>query len=1653
MKTLNLLLLIYFTLNAPIFAQTPDLGSSSSFAVFTAIGAFNNVGAATNVVGDVGTNVGAFNAFPPGVLVGDIHVADPVSVQAAIDVDLAYAFTAALTCGQVLTSTLGNGQVLTPNIYCIGEAATINETLFLDGECNPDAIFIFQINGALSTSTFANIILTNSASICNVYWQVNGAVSIAEDAIFRGNILANGAINLLEAAELYGRALSRDGAVSLANNFIRIDQSPTPSIIISNGPTTFCQNGSVILSGNCGGTWSNGSIDPSITVTQSGTYTVTNTNDCGNATSNVITVTVNPLPNCIITGDIVICDGQSTELCAIGGTNYIWSTGATTDCITATTIGTYSVTITDLNNCTSSCSVEVTTTSPTACSISGDNTICQGETTTLCATPGATGYLWTNGASTDCITVNTAGTYNVTITDGTGCTSSCSVTVSVSPIPNCSIIGDNTICQGESTTLCATPGATGYLWSNGASTDCITVNSAGTYIVTITDGTGCTSSCSITVSVSPTPTCNITGNNTICQGETTTLCATPGAIGYLWSNGASTDCITVNTAGTYNVTITDGTGCTSSCSVTVTVSPFPTCNITGDNTICQGESTTLCASPGATGYLWSNGASTDCITVNTAGTYIVTITDGNGCTSSCSVTVSVSPIPNCSITGDNTICQGETTTLCASPGATSYLWNNGASTDCITVNSAGTYNVTITDGTGCMSSCSVTVSVSLIPNCSITGDNTICQSETTTLCATPGATGYLWSNGASTDCITVNTAGTYIVTITDGTGCTSSCSVTVSVSPIPNCSITGDNTICQGETTTLCATPGSTGYLWSNGAITDCITVNIAGTYIVTITDGNGCTSSCSVTVSVSPTPNCSITGDNIICQGETTILCATPGATGYLWSNGASTDCITVNTAGTYNVTITDGTGCTSSCSVTVSLSPIPNCSITGDNIICQGETTTLCATPGATSYLWSNGASSNCILVNTPGLYSVTIMNINGCVSICSQTVTVRDLPICEITGEDAFCESSETEICANQGNFSYIWSTGETTSCILVSQAGSYQVTITDVYGCSSICQKSLTTKPLPICEISGLEFLCEGSTNELCVPPGYEDYWWEDGQQTNCIDGSIPGNYAITITNNEGCKSFCNIEVSIIPSSENCVITGETVLCGNNDLVIICAIPNQESYLWSNGETTQCIAVSEAGEYAVTVSQNQACITYCNVHVTSQQNVIPPVIFAVGSTSLCQGDSVTLYGNVPGVWNNGETSPSITTSIAGSYFLITENPCGADYQSNIITISTIDNPGTSSIFSLTPTTFCEGDSVILYGNVQGIWNTGDTSASISVTTSGSYFVTNSTSCDTVVSNVIIVNVIPLPNTSSIVAMSPTTFCEGQSIVLSGNINGTWNTGETTPSIEVSTSGDYYVINANVCDTTLSNSISVQVNPMPVASAVFTLDPTSFCQGNSVVLHGNTNGVWNTGDTTASITVDNPGNYFVTNTNQCGNVVSNAIPVQVTEVPQCHIAGNLNPTLGETVILCAPKGVDAYKWNTLDKTRCITITESGMRNVTVTNNNLCMDSCSVQVIFSEVSSTGDQDKGPLKFKIYPNPFFDETTIEFKHELAGQQIKVDLINAVGEQVKSIHFENTASEQWHKINLQGHDLSAGVYMLKLTSGKTVIFKKLILIK
>ncbi|MBK8554420.1 MAG: DUF3494 domain-containing protein [Lewinellaceae bacterium] len=247
----------------PMFAQSPPLGTTANFALFTAVGAFNNVGTSA-ITGDIGTNVGAFSGFPPGVVIGQIHVADIVSAQAATDVSIAYSYLSGLTCGSVLSTTLGGGQILTPNIYCMGAASSLNGNLILDAQGDPTAMFIFQIDGALETSTFSSVTLINSANLCNVYWQINGAFSLADGSAFVGTVIANGAISLAIGATLDGRALSTGGAISTSDNVVTNNLCLVPTITCPNAVTISCNNQVPVPNTN----------SVTVTVTCPGDYTV-----------------------------------------------------------------------------------------------------------------------------------------------------------------------------------------------------------------------------------------------------------------------------------------------------------------------------------------------------------------------------------------------------------------------------------------------------------------------------------------------------------------------------------------------------------------------------------------------------------------------------------------------------------------------------------------------------------------------------------------------------------------------------------------------------------------------------------------------------------------------------------------------------------------------------------------------------------------------------------------------------------------------------------------------------------------------------------------------------------------------------------------------------------------------------------------------------------------------------------------------------------------------------------------------------------------------------------------------------------------------------------------------------------------------------------
>ncbi|KON26411.1 hypothetical protein AC481_07255 [miscellaneous Crenarchaeota group archaeon SMTZ-80] len=320
--------------------------------------------------------------------------------------------------------------------------------------------------------------------------------------------------------------------------------------ITSSDTLTFCEGGNVTLTSSAGTDylWSTGETTPSINVTTTGSYTVKVSygSGCQSAPSAATEVTINVLPEPIITinensgimnNDGIICEGESATLSASGGVSYAWSSGEATAEIIKDTAGIFTVTVTDANGC--------------------------------------------QNTKDTAITVNPMPTPAITITDNSG-------------IAN----NDGIICEGESATLSATGGIS-YSWSSGEATAEITKNSAGIYTVTVTDINGCqnTKDTTITGFALPTPVITITDDSgiadndgIICEGESATLSAT-GGIRYNWSSGETTAEITKNTAGTYTVIVNDVNGCRNKADKSIVITKKPEANAGIDNQVCGQDYT------------------------------------------------------------------------------------------------------------------------------------------------------------------------------------------------------------------------------------------------------------------------------------------------------------------------------------------------------------------------------------------------------------------------------------------------------------------------------------------------------------------------------------------------------------------------------------------------------------------------------------------------------------------------------------------------------------------------------------------------------------------------------------------------------------------------------------------------------------------------------------------------------------------------------------------------------------------------------------------------------------------------------------------------------------------------------------------------------
>ncbi len=753
---------------------------------------------------------------------------------------------------------------------------------------------------------------------------------------------------------------SANGCTAVASQQIGADQSAPSASINANRTTLTCADPSATLTASGGGTyrWNTGSSDAQITVSASGTYsvTVTSANGCTAVASQAIGADQS-VPSASINADrtTLTCANSNATLTASGGGTYRWNTGSSDAQITVSTSGTYSVTVTSANGCTAVASQEIgADQSVPSASINANRTTltCADPSATLTASGGGT-YRWSTGSSDAQITVSASGTYSVTVTSANGCTAVASQEIGADQsAPSASINANRTTltCADPSATLTASGGGT-YRWSTGSSDAQITVSASGTYSVTVTSANGCTAVASQAIGADQSvPSASINANRTTltCANSNATLTASGGGT-YRWNTGSSDAQITVSTSGTYSVTVTSANGCTAVASQEIGADQsVPSASINANRTTltCADPSATLTASGGGT-YRWSTGSSDAQITVSASGTYSVTVTSANGCTAVASQEIGADQsVPSASINANRTTltCADPSATLTASGGG-SYRWSTGSSDAQITVSASGTYSVTVTSANGCTAVASQEIGADQsAPSASINANRTTltCANSNATLTASGGGS-YRWSTGSSDAQITVSTSGTYSVTVTSANGCTAVASQQIGADQsAPSASINANRTTltCVNSTATLTASGGGS-YLWNTGAVTAEINVSPSATttYSVTVTSANGCTAVASQQIIVdkaapdAPTlavtqPTCAVS------TGSITVTAPLDGNgkdyeysrnDGQSWQDEVSFSALG---AGSYSITVRlKNTGCVSSATAR-SLNAATNCS-----------------------------------------------------------------------------------------------------------------------------------------------------------------------------------------------------------------------------------------------------------------------------------------------------------------------------------------------------------------------------------------------------------------------------------------------------------------------------------------------------------------------------------------------------------------------------------------------------------------------------------------------------------------------------------------------------------------------------------------------------
>jgi len=1329
------------------------------------------------------------------------------------------------------------------------------------------------------------------------------------------------------------------------------------------------------------------------TTNNGGSYTVvaTNANNCTAQASTVVTVNANPTANASNTG--AYCEGQTITLQTTATGTYAWSgpdgftsttQNPTVANATTSNAGTYTLVVTNANNCTAEATTTVTVNAAPEVTASNTGAYCAGETISLNAISNATSFVW-NG-------------------------------------PN------------------------GFSSNNQTPTieNAVTTN-GGSYTVVATSAAGCTANASTVVTVNATPVVDASNTGAYCEGATITLQTTATGT-YAWNgpNEFTSELqnptianATLANAGTYRLVVTNANNCTAEASTTVVVNANPTIELGANQTVCTGETATLDAGAGLT-YHWSTGAVTQTISA-AAGDYYVTVYNANECSATDNISVANYPqttlaMTSTAETGHN-VADGTATVTPTGTAPFTYHWSNNGNTATISGLAGGNYSVTVTDGNGCVSTAIVNVATMDTPP---VADFLVNNAENVAIClgaevaftdlSTNTPTQWAWNFGdgqtsnVQNPTHTYASAGNYTVSLTvtnqDGTD-TKQITNCVVVNAVPTANATNSGAYCVGETIELSVESDiATEYQWTGpmgfsstlqNPTRANATANHVGTYSVTVTTANGCSAVASTDVIVIANPVASITNNS----GTTTLTCSTTsielvanGGTSYSWNNGvANTAEFTASAAGDYTVVVTNEGNCTAEASVTITADgDVPTISIDGATAYCEGATISLSASSNVpVTYTWAgpNGYSASTAAINisnatadNAGIYSASVVAANGCEASSTISVFVNANPTVEISSNSPVCEGGDVTFTASSTEtLSYSWSgpngfastdASPVISGAILANAGTYTLAVENVAtGCGNTFHTELMVNAAPTVSLGDDVTVCANVEATLNATAGFVSYTWNGVAGSQSFTATEAGDYTVVVADNNGCTAsdvvtvnhyeLPVLEMSSTPESGHGVADGTAS-------VEISGGTAPYAILWNNNETTAQITGLTNGHYTVVVTDDNGCAVNGAVDVNSM-NTPPVAAFTADVESGCAPLTVNFTDNstnFPQTWTwyfgestSSEQNPVYTFNEPGTYTvtLIVSNLDGTDVETAVIRVYA--NP-TVIVPEQQQSIICEGSSSEITvwndANISYEWSNGSTESTTVVTEAGVYTLTITDEHGCSATAAFEMTMAPVPEISLGADIDVCENSEAEINAGEGYAWYNWSTGEMTQSIMVSAAGEYSVTVFNEYGCEASDTIAVSL----LAAPTFAISDTSVCVNEEIVL---------------SVDTEDEVLWF-------------------------------GETEGNTYAQTYPYAGEYFVWVTVSNGECETTD-----TITVT-----VETC-----------TSVDEMAAMEIQLYPNPVRDMATFTVTGyegaisytvvDLSGREMTFETVAVAGESVHTVDVSNLVS---------------GVYILRITTDSEV---------